>query len=410
MSIRSVLFGFLGVGLMAGTALADPTTYVGKLGKLDIVVEFTADPGETSDTVAARYHYRSQGADIPLQAKARKARTFELSEEEACKEACVEGQPGPIAATWTLTVKDGGKTLAGKWASKKKSFDVTLDRVGSRSVEGEQPRTPLDLFNFSSSTFYTDSETPISMETSPYDTLRLDVPYKQGEKGGWPDASFVYVTDPRTKFPRPRIADLAGDVDFDAANDLLRERHWSDSEQALSCMSQQYAGFQEYGPVPGGSDGTLGYYDETSSEVLALTPKLMTWSESGSVFCGGAHPTNFWYKLTMDVATGEMLGLGDMFTDVVEGVPGPTLQKFVKDTREKPSDKVGIDFEAECGTDDLISQNLAASLKRDGDGLRIVFGLQGLPHAIQACGDDFLELPVAEVMPLLKPEFAALLK
>ncbi|MGD9914004.1 MAG: hypothetical protein AB7S80_07975, partial [Rhizobiaceae bacterium] len=114
--------------------------------------------------------------------------------------------------------------------------------------------------------------------------------------------------------------------------------------------------------------------------------------------------------LTMDVATGEMLGLGDMFTDVVDGVPGPTLQKFVKDTREKPSDQVDVDFEAECGTDDLISQNLAASLKREGDGLRIVFGLQGLPHAIQACGDDVLELPVAEVMPLLKPEFAALLK
>ena len=166
-----------------------------------------------------------------------------------------------------------------------------------------------------------------------------------------------------------------------------------------------------YGPVPGGSEGSLGSWDETTSSVAALTPKLMSWTVSGSVFCGGAHPYNFSDKRTMDLATGKQLGLGDMFADVSDdGVPGETLVNFVRETREKPTDQVDIDFEAECGTDELIAQHLAASVKREGDELRIVFGLAGLPHVIGACGDDFMELPAADVQHLLTPEFAALLQ
>ena len=276
-------------------------------------------------------------------------------------------------------------------------------------MTGDPPVKPLDLYNFTVETFYS-IDTPVTAESSPYDFLRLDMPYAAGDKQGWPDASFTYVTDPRTKFPRPRIVELAGGISFAAANDLLRARHWVDNIAALSCKSLQYAAFQEYGPVPGGSDGTLGYYDETTSEVLALTPKLMSWRESGSVFCGGAHPTNYSDAFVMDVAAGRLLSLGDMFADVTEdGVPGEALVKFVRETREKPTDQVDVDFEAECGTDDLIAQYLNASLKREGDELRMVFGLSGLPHVIQACGDDFLELPVADAQHLFRPEFAALL-
>jgi len=409
MQFRSTLLGLAGATVLAGPAAADPMTYVGTLDKLAIVVEFTGDPGEPSGPLAARYHYRAQGADIPLQAKSQTDGTFELAEEEACREACEEGKPGPIGATWSLTVKNGGQTLEGTWKAGKKVFDLKLERAGVRPVEGEPPVTPLDLYNFTVNTFY-QTENPITIASSPYDFLRLDMPYDVGEKQGWPDATFVYVTDPRTKFPRPRIHSLAGRPPFEKANDLLEDRHWVDNIAALSCKSLQYAGFQEYGPVPGGSDGTLGYYDETTSKVLALTPKLISWSESGSVFCGGAHPYNFLNKFVMDVSSGRMLGLGDIFTDVTaEGLPGETLLGYVRERREKPTDQVEIDFEAECGTDDLISQHLAASLKRDGDAMKIVLGLSGLPHAIQACGDDFMEVPAADVMSLLKPEFAALL-
>jgi hypothetical protein len=407
MRFHLALLALAGASLMTSSVLADPVTYKGTLGKGEIVVEFTDDL-VSGEPIAARYLYLSQGADIPLQAKSHKGSAIELSEEEACKDKCEEGKPGPIGAIWKLKTSKDGKTIEGNWVGKK-TLPIKLTVVASRTADGEPPKTPLDLYNFTDMTVRP-GDTAVTMENSPYDYLRLDVPLQEGEVKGWSDSAYRDVVDPRTKFARPRVVDLSGGrVSPDAANAVLQQRHWRDSIAALSCKALQYAGFQEYGPVPGAENGTLGDYDATTSVVTALTPKLMSWRESGSVWCGGAHPSNYSDAFTMDVASGKLLGLADIFRDVVDNAPGPTLVEFVKTTREKPSDQTDIDFEAECGTDELIGQYLAGSIKRDGDELKLVFGLQGLPHVIQACGDDVLELPVAQAMQLFTPEFAALL-
>ena len=272
---------------VADPATADPTSYKGTLGKGEIVVELTDDVLAGGEVVAGRYFYLSQGVDIPLQAKTRKSVSLELSEEEACKEKCKEGRPGPIGAVWKLTASADGKTLEGSWVGKR-TLPIRLKRVGSRPAGDERPRTPLDLYNFSDDSFFI-RDRPITATTSPYDYLRLDVRYTTGEVRGWPDAGYRDVTDPRTKFARPRIVELAGGSSPDAANALLQAQHWKDSLAALSCKALQFAGFQEYGPVPGAEDGSLGGFDETTVTVIALTPKLMSWRESGSIFCGGAH-------------------------------------------------------------------------------------------------------------------------
>jgi len=392
---------------VANPALAEPVTYKGKLGKTGIVVELTDDPATSGDkAIAGRYLYLSQGADIPLQAKSHKGSALELAEEEACKDQCEQGKPGPVGAIWKLSASADGKTLEGSWVGKK-TLPVKLERVAGRTIDGEAPKTPLDLYNYTDQTFVVEAN-PVTIKTSPYDYLRLDVALTAGEKQGWADASYHDVTDPRTQFARPRIVELAGGVAPDAANAVLHARHWRDSLAALGCKALQYGGFQEYGPMPGAGDG-LGDYDGTISEVTALTPRLMSWRESGSVFCGGAHPYNYSEAYTIDVRNGQYFGLQDMFKDVVDGAPGPSLVAFVKETRKKSTDQVDIAFEAECGTDDLIAQYLAGSTKREGDSLKLVFGLQGLPHAIQACGDDLLELPVADAEQLLTPGFAELL-
>jgi hypothetical protein len=401
------LFAAATLLVAAQPAAADPVTYKGTLGKTAIVVELTDDPATSSGPVAGRYLYRSQGADIPLRAKAHQGRSLQLAEEEACKDKCEEGKPGPVGAVWKLTASADGKTLEGSWVGKK-TLAVKLDRAGSRHVAGDAPKSPLDLYNYTDQTFIVD-DAEVTSERSPYDYLRFDVPLDTGEKHGWPDASWHDVADPRTKFARPRILELAGGVSPDAANTVLQHRHWRDSLAALECKALQYAGFQENGPIPGVEDDSLGGYEDTTAEVAALTPKLMSWRESGSVFCGGAHPDNFSDAFTMDVRTGQLLGLADMFKDVVDGAPGPSLVAFVKERRKKPSTQEDIDFETECGMDDLISQYLVGSIKREDDGLKLVFGLQGLPHVIQACGDDLMELPVADAKQLLTEKFAALL-
>jgi hypothetical protein len=189
---------------------------------------------------------------------------------------------------------------------------------------------------------------------------------------------------------------------------LLQNRHRHASLGALSCAALRYAGFHEISPIDSMDDGSLGGYEDSTSEVTSLTPQLMSWRESGSLFCGGAHPTNYSEAYVMDVRHGVLLGLQDIFSYTVDGKPGPSLVAFIAERRKKPTDQTQIDFEAECSTDDLITEYLAASLWRDGGKEFLVFGLQGLPHAIQACGDDVLDLPVSEARDLFKPEFAKL--
>ncbi|UVK40673.1 hypothetical protein LHFGNBLO_002164 [Mesorhizobium sp. AR10] len=397
---------------LSTAALAEPVTYAGKIGQTDIVVEFTGDPSAPDGPLAGRYFYRSKGVDIPLQARPLKGRRFELAEEEACgAEKCGEGQAAPVAAIWRLASADKGKTLEGTWIGKK-TRPLKLTRIAAREQTEPPASSPLDLHDFTDIKFSGD-DAPITMEASPYDYLRLDFAPRTlapriGEKTGWPDASFSYVVDPRTRFAMPRIVELSGDTSAEAANALLHNRHRHASLGALSCAALRYAGFHENGPIDTMDDGSLGGYEDSTSEVTSLTPQLMSWRESGSLFCGGAHPTNYSEAYVMDVRRGVLLGLQDIFSDTVDGKPGPSLIAFIAERRKKPTDQTQIDFEAECGTNDLVDDYLAASLKRDGDKQLLVFRLQGLPHAIQACGDDVLELPVSEAQDLFKPEFARL--
>lgn len=395
---------------LSATARAEPVTYTGKLGNIDIVVEFTGDPAVAGDDpLAARYFYRSKGVDIPLQAKPRTGAAFQLAEEEACDaKKCGEGQTPPVAAIWRLGSTDKGKTLEGTWTGKK-ALPLKLTRIATRAQTETPAKTPHDLYDFTDMTFSGD-DAPITMEASPYDYLRLDFATKADAKAGWPDAAYDYVTDPRTKFARPRIVDLAGGAPIEHANALLQSRHWHDSLSALSCAALRYAGFHEGPPIEGMDDGSLGGYEDTASAVTSLTPKLMSWTESGSLFCGGAHPDNYSDAYVMDVRRGALLGLQDMFSDTVDGKPGASLLAFVKERRKKPSGKTEMESEAECGTDDLINDYLGASLKRDGDKQMLVFGLQGLPNVIQACGDELVEMPVAEAQALFTPEFEKLLQ
>lgn len=395
--------------LASGASLADPVTYAGKLGNGDIVVEFTDEPGKADQPIAGRYFYRSKGVDIPLQAKASKGGRIELAEEGECDDTrCAEAGKAPISAEWSLSVADGGKTLKGNWKGKK-TFDVELSRIGSRAKVGDYPDTPYGLFAASEELFLY-NETPITMETSPYDFMRLDVAETEGKTEGWPGASFRYVSDPRTKFPMPRIVALSEGVSVDAANAFLKNRHWQASRSALSCVALQYAGFHEDGAIMGPGGGDLGGYDETSAEVTALTDNLISWRESGSIYCGGAHPENYSNSYTLDVAGGAPLVLADMIAGTVDGKAGPDLVAFVKAKRTRPTEQSEIDFETECGMEDLIGEYLAARVQRDGDALSLVFGLEQMPHAIVACGQDaLLTLPVAEARPFLTPRFAALL-
>lgn len=407
----------LAAGLATGLSLscswtaaqADPVTYRGTLGTLEIVVELTGDPESQGETPSGRYFYRDKGIDIPLHFVRNEGGVLELVEEEPCdRDTCPEGSSAPLGATWKLRWIHPDAALKGEWKGTR-SFPVTLQRVGGRVAGSDESATPLGLFEASSRLTY--SNEIIDRQTHPYDFLRLDIDPVVGETTDWNGAAFTYVTDPRTQFIYPRVSALPNGASPDRVNELLRNRHWERNIGALTCAALRYVGFHAYSGDWDAGYGSLGGFEDTTAQVTQLTARALSWTESGSVWCGGGSPSNFYRSYLADVQRGEMLEMRDIFRDWGESGPGNDVLDFVRSRREKPKGEVGIEAEHDCGTDDLMESYLSARLVRsDGGEPLMVFGIYGLPTVIAACSDDLLTLPLEEVGDLLRPETIDLLR
>src|SRR5262249_11503879 len=148
--------------------------------------------------------------------------------------------------------------------------------------------TPQALVDLTNQRLWSDAPS-ITRQATPYEFLKMQAPLTLGAETAWGEAAFRYVIDPRTKFHFPRFARLPGvaDVAGAPANRYLEQRHWALNIGALDCKAQQYQGFG-WTETYADSAGTLGGYDEQTIEVSYLSPRLMSWTESGSLFCGGA--------------------------------------------------------------------------------------------------------------------------
>lgn len=399
-------------GLLVGCGVAalaadGPVTYAGTLGTSAIVVEFTSDPARPGRGLAGRYFYRNRGIDIPLQPRTGAPGRIVLAEEEPCDaQTCPEGGPGPLGATLTLSAADGGRRLTGEWKGAR-GFPVTLERVATRPAPTDAAPGPLGLFQFSEGLPFAG---PVSAATSPYDALRLDVTPSTGPAHQQAGVEWRMQRDPRTVFDYPRLVSLPGGASVDRANAVLATRRDGWSLAALTCAGLAYAGFTEPGAWRGPGGGDLGGIDDLMVNVDYVSPKLMNWTESGSIFCGGAHPDNSTNSFLLDIERGELLAMSDLFRDWTSGRPSADLVELVRERRPLPSSDIAREFEEECGMDDLIGEYLSARLGRAADGSTVVvFGLEGLPHAINACAEDLLELPVDAIRQYLAPHAQALL-
>lgn len=410
--------------LSAAPAFADAVTYQGTLGGHDILVELT-EPGDGA--VAGRYTYLSQGADIPLQARSADDHSWVLAEEAPCGEDDCPPGPDmgvldpPIGATWTLILSEDGRTLAGTWqpADKGKSLPIALEPVARRPLE-EAP-TPYAMHDRSALLGY-DFDKPLTAETAPYDVLRLEVAQQFSEVERAADGSiYNYVSDPRTVVAFPSVLALSDGSSTSAINDTLREHRWRMSLDAFDCKSFVYGGFGRTNDN-GVGGGTMGGYEDETVTVNYLSPRVMSWTETGSLFCGGAHPNNHADNYNYDVRTGDPLDLSRIFSGWVAtpygAMPGETAD--LSTARANPNDYMwGPDedlaewvsahripdadtqFEDECGIDDLITENL--DVRFEGDD-KVVFTLTGLPSVMFACSTDLVTVSLADIPELLAPE------
>lgn len=367
-------------------AQADATTYQGTLGDKRIVVEFSVAPDPGDAGLFGRYFYVDQGIDIPLHAAKAQRSRLGLAEEVLCSEDsnncphALDDTPSdpPLGARWELSIADHGNTLEGEFRLAGRKLPVRLELYGTRDFDPSGG--VMTLSDFAAGLWY--QGTTLTPQSSPYDYLKASgVDYRQGEPVRMTGGTFRYVTDPRTRFQFPRIAGL-DHGDPAAANGYLEQRHWTMSLDALSCVAQQYQGFGWNGY---NSDaGTLGWWDEESVEVHYLTPTVMSWTEAGSLSCGGAHPYNQYEYHTLDVQAGQPIDLSRIFRgwiardwdgnvvdlDIARAGPddyqwGPDeeLLAFVNAHRPSNAELGFTGGESNCPIDELIARNLAISFK-----------------------------------------------
>jgi hypothetical protein len=415
------------LALLALTApgfAAEATTYKGTLNGAPIVVELT---DAADGPVVGRYSYIEHGVDIPLQAGEGAAGLIALTEEAPCAPGLcpLDGDYNvtswPVAATWTLSIAADG-SLTGTWQAqgKSKTLAIELHKVGQRTLPDQTDISPYGLHD-SGITESGNAEGDFS-ETDPYDFIKLDIPLTEGPVEMLDGSHFRYVTDPRTKFPYPRLVDLVDGSDITPANVVLASAHASINLSAFDCLSQIYVGFGGRDDMLDMGIGTLAGYDDETVTITYLSPTLTAWTSSGSTFCAGAYPNNHDNISMIDTGTGQPFSMARVFKDwvAVNNTTDYAAPVDQAEARANPQDYIWqagqtlIDYviankttedaaDDDCGINDLIASNLGV---RFLPGDMAVFDLEGLPHAVLACGEDFLTVKLADIPELLAPTAA----
>lgn len=166
--------------------------------------------------------------------------------------------------------------------------------------------------------------------------------------------------------------------------------------------------------------GTLGDYDSEAVNLSYASPRLISWVQSGSLWCTGAHPYNHVDSYTFDIETGKPLDFSKVFSawvprewgaaldDVADDKaaaanpdgfywgPSADLIAYVRDN--VPSDIFDAELEAECMSPEAIAEHLDV---RFADGNAAVFTLSGFPHVTSVCNGDLFSAPLDEVKQFL---------
>lgn len=393
---------------------AEATTYKGTIGKIAIIVELVK-PAEGAAPYG-RYAYLSRGGDIPLHG-AIAGSGLSLREEKACTDKICTFSDGPVAdavpfgAEWVLKGRAGDAALEGTWRDPDsgKQLAVKLERKGAREIE-ETPETPFEALNSHYTNRGVTGDPPmLQPERMPYDVLKMAVAMQQGEEQAFGDGAFRLDADTRVNMDYPVVVSL-GTADVAPVNAYLAQQRLQAEREAFACLSSSYLGFGWSG---GYFERTDGFDGNWSIQMEHLSPRLIGYQESGSYYCGGAHPSNFGDHRLADVKTGKGLNAEDLLNgwitrDLDGKVVDPAEVADKDGLRRAPSDELvakikaerrrfDADTEERCAYDDLIADHLGVYFTQDN----LVFTLKGLPHVIFACTDDMLVVPLNEARPLL---------
>ncbi|WP_423761946.1 hypothetical protein [Burkholderia sp. NLJ2] len=397
------------LALHAGFACAAPRiVYQGTLqGAGEVVMELdgrTAADG----TISGRYFYTQYGVDIPLHGKPAQlveplGRTDIPADVRNQSSYSDQADFDQVAATWRGTQERDG--YRGRWtdarSGKTRTFalrrvaEYDPDAVAPGSVEAITDRIAGGVGSGIA------RGVDIDMKHAPYATLKLAGHAQPvGPEIGDGMVAYRMWRDPRTQFLYPRLRRHPDPAVMARVNHLLEQRQWQMSLAALECASTRYT---DDGPAA----GSLGGYDDDRVTVTWLSPSALGIVESGSTFCGGAHPNNHYDPVTFDLLRGAYLDWNrviDAFSPGKDGIPetSPTLARFITQLRDaaKPGDRPTDGEGDSISCADVLPEYLAFEFDAPG---KLSFSVSGIGHALGACLGPQLDASFAALTPILKP-------
>ncbi len=367
----------MGVCLEAG----ERRVFRGDLGGKPVLLELS----EHHKKWEGRYCYEQYGVDIPLKG------TLEQLQEPAPTRPDAPG-PAP-AAIWKGSLLN--KRYSGTWHGKR-SLVFRLDEIARYDPDRVKPDSVQAT---------TEAITPgigpgiaydaeISLASTPYDYLKLTSHLEEGPEELRGSLALRWVKETRTRIAYPRLSRHPRSGAAAAANRILEQHHFRLVLGALGCAATVYD------PEPSSAAGGFGGFSEELIAVPYLSADLMCVVESGSTFCGGAHPDNHFEPYTLDLRKGGYLDWNRLFKnrriDRKTGRPAWQGQLIARLGRRKaPVDADSVDCRS------LLPDYLALQFEHDR---RLQLCISGIGHAGGCCLGVEGELPLQDYRELLSKE------
>lgn len=362
--------------------------YEGTLGKAKVIVQLVEPlddmEGETKRETS-RYSYLPKARDLNLMLTG-KDKTLGFDETTLMPYEFASAEDKKITGHWTLTPSAHG--AKGTWASPdgKKKLPITLTRVENIPEEEADP--------------------DLNIWSATYNALWLKaVSFADaGVAKTFGAVEVRFVKDSAFGITYPVLGAFPNEARKIKANELLMAAHRRSVAQYRDCKNGVPVEWEPENPEP-----------EMSNEVSYATATLLSFSESGSVFCGGAHPSNYLTPITYDLTAPTQMG-GNYQLDLSPDGFGRVLKLASKDERMaferfaigRWKDAAAQDKEmgTDCGgswMEQSPEGERAFSLSFNEKGLAVL--RTDFPHVASAClFSDFNPtiIPWADLKPWLK--------
>ena len=257
--------------------------FEGTLGKSVIIVELNAGQDASSYkggySEGSRYSYLPAAYDLKLVLES-EGKTLEFLEGTQSHDQLKDLPKEDPAWTGHWSLKVTGKTAVGRWSS----------ATGTKTLPIVLKRLPL-----------------VSRKDVPQDFNQLAVTYNERwfkaetfsgatRAKAFGQVKLAFERDAVFKLETPVFTALPDKARMARANGLLRRYYKSSLIANRDCIN----GLNSEKDAP--------KEPEYNFEVVYASERVVTISEGGSVFCGGAHPNNYATYLTFDLVKNKQIG------------------------------------------------------------------------------------------------------